>query len=155
MHLRRYQHPDAAAAAEVARVAIRVTGAEAYQPDQVAAWSAWTDKLVPLAALLAEGETWVAEQDGVVVAFAQRFPADYVNLLYTHPMVNRQGIAGQLYSTLEAQAKVEGVVVLTTKASHLSRPFFAKHGWQLDAPEVVERGGVQIERFAMSKRLKP
>ncbi|MEM1096423.1 MAG: GNAT family N-acetyltransferase [Bacteroidota bacterium] len=155
MTLRRYQRADAVEAAEVARAAIRVTGAEAYQPDQVAAWSAWTDEPESFARLLAQGETWVVEQDGVVVAFAQRFPADYLNLLYTHPTANRQGFASQLYSVLETGAIANGVTAFMTKASHLSRPFFAKHGWQLDEREVVERDGVRIERFAMSKRLKP
>ena len=151
--LRGYQPDDAGAAAEVARAAIYETGTEAYKPDQVAAWSAWTNDIQAFAELLNEGETWVAERDGRVIAFAQRFPANHINLLYTHPRANRQGVAGRLYAKLEARAMEEGIATLTTKASHLSRPFFAKHGWILDEHEVVERAGIRIERFAMHKTL--
>ncbi|GAB5519051.1 MAG: hypothetical protein RhofKO_13020 [Rhodothermales bacterium] len=153
MYLRPYQPADAPAAAEVASAAIRETGAEAYQPDQLAAWGAWPDDVDAFAELLGEGETWIAEHEGQIVAFGQRFPADHINLLYTHPSVNRQGIAGRLYAKLETHALEEGIATLTAKASHLSRPFFAKHGWVLDESEVVEREGVRIERFSMHKAL--
>jgi putative acetyltransferase len=42
---------------------------------------------------------------------------------------------------------------VTTHASLAARPFFDRHGFQLDAEESVECRGAYLRRFAMHKQL--
>jgi len=58
----------------------------------------------------------------------------------------RRGIGAAIYARLEARARERGGAAIHTEASRISRPFFAKHGYELIEVEHVVRFGVEFER---------
>jgi putative acetyltransferase len=98
----------------------------------------------------------VAERDGVPVGFMSLDLArGYLDLAFVLPQVMGQGVADALYAVLEARARAEGLARLTTEASALARPFFARNGWALIREQQVERRGVALHNAVMEKTLSP
>jgi putative acetyltransferase len=96
---------------------------------------------------LAHLPTTVAESDGVRAGFAS-YTLDF---LFTHPAFARRGVASSLYHRVESALNAVGTPKVTTLAA---RPFFDRHGFQLDGEECVECRGAYLRRFAMHKQLR-
>ena len=56
---------------------------------------------------------------------------------------------------VETSAFAEGHRRLRTEASQFSRPLLERHGWSVEAPEVVVLAGVSFERWRMVKQFSP
>jgi adenylate kinase family enzyme/GNAT superfamily N-acetyltransferase len=151
--IRLYRASDADRVLCVFRDAIRVRGPEQYDDRQVAAWAAAADDPPTFHKRLKRGFTVVAEWDKHAVGFAQLFPSDVVEMMYCDPGHAHGGVGGQLLAALEQRAVSLGHIILDTKASLLSRPFFEKHGYHALELETVTRGGVAIPRMPMRKLL--
>lgn len=157
MRLRRFYETDAAACGALFYRAVHEGAAEHYTPEQRAAWAPWQvpppEVLERLAARLCEEITWVAEEQDALQGFMSLRIDGYLDMAFVAPERRRTGLAGQLYEKIEAAARDLGLTRLNTEASHLARHFFARRGWQLDAAQQVERRGVLIPNFRMSKAL--
>lgn len=132
---------------------VRILGAAAYSPRQVAQWAAWPEDRAAFAEFLENGRVLVADVDGRVAAFGQLHPTDHLALLYTHPDFARRGLGAMLCRELEQLSREAGAVAITTDASALSRPLFEKRGFQVVHEELVQRGNVTFRRWRMCKRL--
>lgn len=77
----------------------------------------------------------------------------YVDMLFCLPQAVGRGIAGRLYETVERIARQRGLPRMTTHASVLAQPFFAKRGWHVEKHEMHIRSGIGIPRAEMSKDL--
>lgn len=151
MFLRPYQPADAEAIAQLYRDAVLVTGAEAYSAEQVAAWAAFPEDLADFRVSLQQGLTLVGWDDATLTAFGQLHPADHIAFLYTAPAYARCGYATAIYQQLEEEAQRQGVAVLRTEASRISKFFFLKQGFEVKEVETVVRHGVELDRFKMHK----
>ncbi len=151
--LRPYQPTDLEAAIAIYRDAALVTGAQAYNADQVAVWADFASDRAAFQTRLSQGTTLVALIDAEPAAFAQLHPQHHLALLYTSSRYGRCGCATQLYRALEAIAREQSVTQLDTEASHIARPFFLKMGFQVRVQERVERQGQTFERFQMVKAI--
>lgn len=145
---------DAAALAALFRAAVTTLAASRYDAAQRAEWVTAADDLAAFDARLARGTTLIAVHAGASVAFGQLCPADHIEMLYVAPDWARRGLATALIARLEALAREQGADVLSTDASALARPVFARAGFSLVAPQVVWRGGVSLPRFQMAKPLR-
>ncbi len=74
-------------------------------------------------------------------------------MLYRSPAGEGLGVATKLYAAAEAHARGLGVARIFVEASLLAEPFFAKHGFIVEAREEIERRGVLIPRARMTKTL--
>ena len=159
MNLRPYRPSDAPALAALCLASIRALGPAAYAPGEVEAWAAYPaltpEGLREFAARLARGTCFVADIDGRPAAFAQLDAPDHLDFLYCAPTHARRGVASALYARLEAEARARGAAELRTEASRVARPFFEKNGFVVVTTERVERAGMRIERFRMTKQLVP
>ena len=144
---------DAATLADVLRDSIRGLGSAAYSPGQIEAWASYPVDLEEFRARLSGGVTVVAEDGGDLIAFGQLNPLDHVKFLYCRTARARQGVASAVYRILETRARASGLAVMTTDASRVSRPFFEKFGYRIEATEHVEWRGETLERFRMAKDL--
>jgi putative acetyltransferase len=124
-----------------------------YSPEQLAAWAPippdkdrWQERLADL-------HTIVVESDGLVAGFVSYTDTGYLDFLFTHPAFARRGVASRLYRRTESALRAAGVPAITTHASLAARPFFDRHGFQLDREECVECRGTFLRRFAMHKAL--
>jgi putative acetyltransferase len=138
---------------EIYTASIRTLAAPYYSPEQLAAWAPvppnserWQERLSRL-------HTIVAESDGVLAGFASYTHEGYLDFLFTHPGFARRGVATSLYQCVESALRAVNAPKITTHVSLAARPFFDRHGFQVDAEENVECRGAFLRRFAMHKRL--
>ena len=134
------------------------TGARDHYTDaQRRAWVPHRNMPNGWAGKLAQMQTWVAEVENEVAGFmALREDSQsdgYIDLAFVRPRWMGRGVAQALYGIILERAHAGGLTRLTTHASHLARPFFARVGWRVDYPETVEKDGEALERFAMSLEL--
>lgn len=151
MLLREYQPSDAETLAAIYRDAVIEIGSGAYDAKQVEVWSSYPDDIEEFRRLLSQGLTIVALHDKQLVAFGQLNPPDHIAFAYTASHFARLGYATEIYKRLEVRAIEQGVQCLHTEASRISKHFFLKMGFRLVETEIVERKGVQFERFKMEK----
>jgi putative acetyltransferase len=103
---------------------------------------------------LAHLHTIVAECDGILAGFVSHTHGGYLDFLYTHPAFARRGVGTRLYQRVESALRAVRILHVTTHASLAARPFFDRHGFQLDNEECVECRGAYLRRFAMHKQLR-
>jgi putative acetyltransferase len=124
-----------------------------YSAEQCAAWApqppelaVWRERLMPV-------ETLVAEEGGQLLGFVSYKPDGYVAFMFTAPQAARRGIASRLFGLAEEAMRALGAERLYTEASLASAPLFAARGFVIDEEQDVERRGVMLRRYAMSKAL--
>lgn len=151
--IRDYRTSDAEALAELYRDSVIGIGASAYDSQQITVWSSYPENIEEFRKLLSLGLTLVAVEDSLLVAFGQLNPSDHVAFLYTATHFARRGYATEIYNRLEAYAVERCVKRLHTEASRISKHFFLKMGFHIVETELVERQGVEFERFKMEKSI--
>src|SRR5205085_10383194 len=134
---------------EIYTASIRSLAAPYYSPEQIAAWAPvppdparWHERLSHL-------YTIVAESNRVLAGFASYTHQGYLDFIFTHPTFARRGIATSLYQRVESALRAAGATRVTAHVSLAARPFFDRHGFQVDAKESVECRGAYLRRFAM------
>lgn len=129
--LRPYRSPgDAAPTLATFRTAVRVTAAEVYTPEQIAAWLGPEGvDLTVWDARRAAAWTVVAEVGGALVGFADLLPDGLVDMLFVHPAAGGRGVARALLSAVEQEARARGLPGLRTLASRRARPVLERLGW--------------------------
>jgi putative acetyltransferase len=148
-----YEPTDLPSVIEVYTASIRSLAAPFYSAEQIAAWAPATPDVGHWQQRLASLHTIVADCDGVLAGFASYKHDGYLDFLFTHPAFARRGIATRLYLRVESALRSAGSLRVFTHASLAARPFFDRHGFQLDADEWVECRGSYLRRFAMHKQL--
>lgn len=154
MNQRPFEFTDLSSVIEIYTASIRTLAAPYYSAEQIAAWAPvppdsarWQERLSHL-------HTIIAEADGVLVGFASYTDEGYLDFLFTRPGFARRGVATSLYQSVESMLRAATVPRVTTHASLAARPFFDRHGFQVDAEESVECRGVYLRRFAMHKETR-
>lgn len=153
MNVRPYESTDLASVIETYTTSIRGLAAAYYTPEQIAAWAPVPPDTARWQERLARLHTLIAEADGLVAGFASYTHDGYLDFLFTQPAFARRGVASRLYQHVESRLRAVGAPSVTTHASLAARPFFDRHGFQLDAEECVECRGAYLRRFAMHKQL--
>lgn len=152
--VRSYAPGDARALGQVFHRAVHDGAALRYTPRECAAWSPrppasrmWEDRL-------ARAETVVAETGAGPVGFMSLdMGRAYLDLAFVLPEAMGRGVAAALYAVLEGRARAAGLDRLTTEASLLAEPFFARQGWHVLRRQEVERQGVFLRNAVMEKAL--
>jgi putative acetyltransferase len=149
LHIRRFRKADAAATARVFYDSIHNATRAFYDAAQRRAWApripgtdAWRARIAPQIA-------FVAERDGAVIGFMTLRSDGHLDLAFVAPDAVGQGVAKALYDAILSEAYTAGLDRLTTEASLMARPFFARQGWTVLREEAVERDGVTLMRFRM------
>lgn len=152
--IRDFRSDDASDAAQVFFDAVHNGTGTHYTRDQKTAWAGtrpephrWRKRL--------EGTFCkVAVVEDRVVGFLTLDGSGLIDVAFVAPCVAGSGVAYQLYQTIEAEARRRDIPSLYTEASLSARPFFARQGWEVDAEQTVEREGVSLKNFRMSKSLE-
>lgn len=153
MEVRSYQDGDAEPLGQVFHRAVREGATARYDARQVEAWSPQAPSDTKWAERLAAADTVVASEDNRLVGFMSLNPDGYLDLAFVLPDVMGQGVADLLYAVLETRARGRGIVHLTTQASLLAEPFFAKHGWSVSRRQEVEIREAILKNAWMEKEL--
>ena len=125
-----------------------------YIKAQKMAWSsqAWNNPNFDKS--ITQGNGWLLSEDGIIVAFATRYPNNRIALFYCKGKFQRKGFGSRLLTKLEYEAKKEGLDSLSTEASLISYKLFLKNGWKIIRKEKVNINNIFFERYKMIKPIK-
>jgi len=147
---------DHAAMREVFERAVAVTGRARYSAPQVRAWigerptpSAWSARLAGLELRVAELPDADAGRP-VLAGFVGIDGDGHVDLLFVAPGHGRRGIGAALLEEAIAHARAAGHGRVTTDASLVARPVFARRGLVEVGRQRVPRGGEVLVNVRMA-----
>lgn len=152
-HVRPYRADDAEARADVFRQAVQKGAAAHYDQVQRDAWAAGPTagslhaRLAPQLVLVA------VDGSGAVIGFFSLTDPGLVDFAYVAPDLRGTGLADNLLERLTEAARARALPRLTTEASLVARSFFARHGWREERRQTIERLGVSLDNFVMSRDL--
>lgn len=152
-HIRACRSTDVDAMIGVFRQSVRRVAIRAYTQAQVIAWAPDEIDRDAWAARYAARLAWVAVSKGQIAGFSDLEGDGLLTMMYVHPDHQGCGIASALLRTVEIAARRCGLPGLRTEASLIARPFFARHGFRLIAPQTVFRHGQTLRNFRMAKPL--
>ncbi|MCC7696664.1 GNAT family N-acetyltransferase [Janthinobacterium sp. EB271-G4-7A] len=137
-------------------VAVRVSCATHYAPEQI---TVWTASPVPdsYAAMLAAGGGIVAMQGEIIAGYAM-LDADKqeVDAVFVDPAHAGLGIGKRLLAALEQLARGRGIARLHLSASLNAVPFYAAAGFTaLREQAYAHPSGISLSSVAMEKALTP
>ncbi|MEO0943966.1 MAG: GNAT family N-acetyltransferase [Pseudomonadota bacterium] len=159
IEIRAYRPGDADALGLVFHRSVREGARHAYSAAQVAAWSPAPPSGPDWQARLNSAFALVAVIDAAPVGFMTMNSGGfakkggYIDLAFVLPEQMGTGVANSLYAVLENHARAEGLERLTTQASLLAEPFFARHGWYVTERQTVTRTKVDLPNAWMEKTL--
>ena len=153
MRIRPYRNEDAAETLAVFRRAVHGTASRDYSPEQLAVWAPDDTDPEAWAARRAAASTFVAVEDDRVVGFADLLGEGHVDMTFVDPDFGGRGVATALLEAVVGLARERGVRGLTVHASLTARPFFERRGFVMEREQQVERSGVVLTNFAMSRDL--
>jgi ribosomal protein S18 acetylase RimI-like enzyme len=151
--VRRATHADAPAICAMHVDCIRRSCANDYTPEQIEAW-AGPKKPENYTSALDKGETmFVAEVDGTIVGFGA-MRQDKIVGMYIAPEFQRRGIGQRLLATLESDARLHGIEILTLHSTLNALAFYKSQGFI--AGERIDRAmqGVAVPCVRMTKDLR-
>ncbi|MDO4459086.1 MAG: GNAT family N-acetyltransferase [Clostridia bacterium] len=121
-----------------------------YTEEQVNAWAdgnmdenRWNRSFL-------EHKTFVAVIDDTIVGFGDIENTGHLDRLYVHKDFQHRGIATAICDKLETVFDTDTVF---TEASITAKPFFEKRGYRVIYEQQVERHGVKMTNYRMSKIL--
>ena len=139
--IRRFRPGDAQGTWDVFFAAVRIGAAGHYTEQELIDWAPvdqmpadWGDWLHRHITYVAEPDSTVGSSDTPVTGFFMLERNGYLNMAFVAPEHRRNGLAGQLYAAILADAKALRLPRLTVIASRLATPFFRRAGW-VDDPD--------------------
>ena len=152
MTLRPARPDDAATLGALFADAIRTTGPEHYTAEQVEAWAASAADPAVYGRRILGARVTVAEDDTGAVGFVALGRDGHVAALFVRGDRQRRGVGRALLAALVEQAHADGVDRLHAEASVFSLPLFLSAGFVVVGRDVIERGGVEIERALVERK---
>ena len=115
-----------------------------YSQEQKRAWSsqAWNNPNFEKS--ITKGRGWLLSKQGIIIAFATRYPAKRIALFYCKGEFQRKGYGSILLHKLEDEAKKEGLDSLSTEASLISYKLFLKNQWKINSKEKVNINNISL-----------
>ncbi|MBQ4288492.1 MAG: GNAT family N-acetyltransferase [Clostridia bacterium] len=155
MHLRPITENDVKTLIQLFHDTVHSINIKDYSKDQVDAWappvseiseSAWTDSFRGRHAVL-------AETGGIIIGFADAAEDGYLDRFYVHKDFQGKGIGSLLYRDIESFLMDAGAGMIVTHASITALPFFLSRGFSVEKEQEVEREGVILKNFVLSKKI--
>ncbi|NEW06389.1 GNAT family N-acetyltransferase [Paenibacillus sp. SYP-B3998] len=156
MEIRKFRDTDISQIISLFYETVYTINKKDYSPEQLDAWAPKDElelKLKTWKQLMKLNITYVAEINGKIVGFSDMTHEGHLDRLYIHKDFQRQGIASTLLNILESEARRLGLVEMETEASITARPFFERQRYRITQSQTVERRGIELVNFKMSKQL--
>lgn len=155
IHLRPVTDNDVKALIQLFHDTVHSINIKDYSELQTDAWappveeiseSAWKDSFKGRHAI-------IAECNGIIAGFADAAPDGYLDRFYVHKDYQRKGVGSVLYEDMETFLKKSGAGTVVTHASITALPFFLSKGFHVEKEQEVERKGVILKNFVLSKKI--
>jgi putative acetyltransferase len=128
-------------------------GGQYYTEAQIQAWANFARDEAAFAQFVDGVTTFVVEADGAILGFAGLARDGHVTAVYVRCDRIGQGIGSRLMETLLNHADTGGIHRLYAEASEFSLRLFLKFGFQQFDTEVIERDGVEFQRYLVEKKI--
>jgi GNAT superfamily N-acetyltransferase len=151
--IRDYEHRDAAAITELFYETVRSVNLDHYSEEQVRAWAPALPDPEIWHSRMSERCTLVAEEEGLIIGFAELERDGYLDMLYCRKDRIRHGVGLALYQAVEQRALKAGLDRIFTDASITAMLFFEHRGFSVLGKQAVIRRGIVLANFRMEKRL--
>lgn len=154
MNIQLASEADVLALAHLYRQTVLTCGPQHYTPEQTAAWASFASETTQFRAFILQATTFVAANHTGILGFAGIAEDGHVTSAYVRHDCIHKGIGSALMKTILEYAQSHHMQRLYAEASAFSLGLFKKLGFQLYETEVVERQGVQFQRFLVELKLK-
>jgi putative acetyltransferase len=124
-----------------------------YNDEQIKAWISGIENTERWQGILTQQYVLVAEDKQGIVGFGSLDKGNYIDMLYVHKDRQKQGIAYQLYTKIEKEAKRQKQTFLTSDVSLTAKSFFEKMGFNTISQQTVVKQEIELINFKMTKRL--
>lgn len=124
-----------------------------YNAKQIQVWAVGVENNTRWQKMFSEQYVLIAERDRMIVGFCTLDKGNYIDMFYVHRDYQGQGIASELYNSLETEAKRQQQKSLTANVSKTARPFFEKMGFKVLTEQIVKRQDVELINYRMEKLL--
>ena len=154
MNLRQIRSKDQLEIKKVYFDSIQSLDDNLYSQEQKRAWAsqAWDNPNFDKS--ITQGKGWLLSKEGIILAFATRYPINRISLFYCKGKFQRKGCGSKLLHKLEYEASREGIEYLSTEASLISYKLFLKKNWKIIRKEKVIINHICFERYKMFKIIK-
>lgn len=147
MIIRKYQPSDCKELTELFYNTVHNVNAKDYTKEQLNVWATGQVDLEKWNELFQEHFSIVAVDDEIIVGFGDIDETGYLDRLYVHVDYQGKGIATSIFNQLEQAVKGD----ITTHASITAKPFFEKRGYKIVKEQQVERQGIFLTNYVMTK----
>lgn len=145
---------DLDAAAKLFCDTVHAVNARDYTSEQLDAWAPRDGlHLAQIADKLAMQQTVGVKECGILAGFGSLNDKGDIDMLFVHKDRQGQGIAKIILQELERLAAKRGEQAISTFASVTARPFFEHMGYAAERENVVDRYGISLANYLMSKPL--
>lgn len=148
MKLREYHASDCPELTRLFYDTVHSVCAGEYTPEQLDAWADGRPDLEAWDRSLSAHDTLVAEEEGRILGFGDMTAEGYLDRLFMHREAQGRGIASALCAALEGRCSAPE---FTVHASKTARTFFQSRGYQVVREQQVERRGVLLTNFVMTR----
>jgi putative acetyltransferase len=124
-----------------------------YNSEQIDVWASSVENERRWQDILTKQFVLIAYDDEKITGFCTLKKGHYIDMLYIHKDHQRQGIAFNLYTEIETEAKRLRQTLLVSDVSITARPFFEKVGFRVLEEQIVKVKGVKMTNFKMTKEL--
>lgn len=155
--IRKFEDADTKQIAALFYDTIHSINLQDYTQEQAEAWAPQLsgieqeERVKRFAQSLGECISYVADNDGIIIGFADITENGYLDFMYVHKDHQRQGVASALLSILEEEAIQLGVQRIWANVSITAKPFFERHGFVTVQLQTVNVRGVCMNNFKMEK----
>ncbi|WP_447877367.1 GNAT family N-acetyltransferase [Serratia fonticola] len=153
MKIRKFRNGDEVALFHVFLSSVHNIASRDYTPEQIEAWAPtnidqeqWNSHMRAL-------RPFVVEIEGEIAGYADVQSSGYIDHFFVSGSYPKRGVGTLLMNRINEEAKLLGIVELTSNVSKTAEEFFLRHGFH-----VVERGfpvrrGVTLQNALMRKYL--
>lgn len=154
IEIRPYRAGDESGIARVFFDSVRQVGIRHYSGAQVEAWAPAPPPLGSVTARVSDGRLTLVAVDasGAVVGYGDLEPDGHIDHLYCAPEAVGIGLGGRLVAALLEAAEQQGITALSVEASDAARPVFERHGFVVTARNDLERHGVALHNWSMTRQ---
>jgi putative acetyltransferase len=152
--VRRYRAGEEPALFEVYHSAVHMIASRDYSPEQVAAWAPdgldaalWANRIRGI-------NPFVAEIDGVVVAYADLQSSGYIDHFFVSGAHPRRGLGAMLMRRILEEAEHLGLSELTSDVSRTAQGFYERYGFRVVEHRSPVVRGVVLPNALMRLELK-
>ena len=147
MFIREYRSSDCKELAELFYNTVHTVNGKDYTKEQLDVWATGQVDLKTWDRSLQEHFSIVAVENGMIVGFGDIDKTGYLDHLFIHSDYQGKGIATAICNQLESAVQ-ENIVA---HVSITAKTFFEKRGYKIVKEQRVERQGVSLTNFVMTK----